>query len=186
MKRQRLTQYTWDEFSRRLAKRQQLPLGTRLVLYTVNGRRKRSDWQVKIKRLRFKEMASASNRATVSDLLDMARVCLSTDISAKRLKLRLECPKGHAVNGNKLVGTVRAMPRQLTDDDHQAAEQRSWEIGELQGVADSELHQAEHLIDDSADVVVHAYIFALTDRYGRQAVSAALEDTRHQLRRLFP
>ena len=182
MKRQRPIQYTWDEFSRGFAKRQGLPLGTKLVLYAVSGRRKRSDWQVKVKRRRFKNMESARDKATISDLLDVARDCLSTDIIAKRLKLRLVSPQGHVVNGNKLVGTVRTMPRQLTDDDHQASEQRSWEIGELQGVAGSELQQAEHLIDDPRDVVVHAYLFALIDRYGRPAVTAALETSRYQLR----
>lgn len=182
MKRQQVIHYTWDKFSCRFAKRQELPLGTRLVLYAVNGRRKRSDWQVKVKRRRFKDMAWANDRATVSNLLDLAQVCLSTDISARRLKIRLVCPKGRAVNGNTLVGTVRAMPRQPTDEDQQVTEQRSWEIGELLGVADSELHQAEHLIDDPADVVVHAYVLALTDRYGPQAVSAAREATRRPLR----
>ena len=180
MKRQQVTHYTWDKFSRRFAKRQELPLGTRLVLYAVNGRRKRSDWQVKVKRRRFEDMAWASDRTTVSSLLDSAKACLSTDISARRLKIRLVCPKGRAVNGNTLVGTVRAMG-QPTDEDQHVTEQRSWEIGQLLGVADSELHQAERLIDDPADVVVYAYVLALTDRYGPQAVSAALEATRHQL-----
>ena len=179
MKRKRLTLSTWDEFSRKFASRQGLPLGTRLHLHDANGRRKRSDWQVK--RRPFRTMDTVDDMATVSDLFDMATACLSTDLNAKRLKFRLVCPKGHRVNGNTLVKKVRAMPRHRTDDDQDAAEQRAWEIRDLRRLADSELHQAEHLVDDPADIVVHAYVFALTDRYGSDAVSAALQAAIHQL-----
>ena len=179
MKRQPLVEYAWQEFSSRFASpsRQGLPLGTKLVLEDVNGRRKRCDWRVKVKTRRLRHMAQASETEKVSDLLDRATDCLSTDIRARGLKCRLYCPQGNRIHGNTLVGTVRAMPSQLTEDDHQAAEQRNWDVDEVQRCAYRFLyHEAERGIEDPADVVVHAVVFALIDRYSRAAVLEALSN----------
>ena len=176
MKRKKLISLSWADFSRKFVKRHGLPLGTTLRLYDQNGRQKRSDWQVKSRR--FKSMDQAHNRDSVSDLLGIATSQLSTDIEAQRLTLHLVSPHGQQINGNTLIRTVRAMPRARTDYDDEESERRDWEISELRNVADMELNQAEHLIDDPADVVVHAYVSALVDRYGRHAVEMVFPGTR--------
>ena len=177
MRRTRLIHSTWDEFSRKFAKQQRLPLGTALHLYDASGRKKRSDLQVKRKKIGSVPRADGSQ--TVHSLLQTATNLLSTDINARRLKIRLASPQGDLIPGNTHVRTVRELPRRRTEHELAVEAQRILEIDylrrEVQRVADREISEAEHLLEEPHDVVPHAYLFALCDRYGRDSVTDALE-----------
>ena len=177
MKRRRLIHSTWDEFSRKFAKRQGLPLGTELHLYDANGRKKRSDWQVKRKKVA--SVPKAAGYETVHGLLQTATNLLSTDINARRLKICLVSPQGDRIQGNTHVGTVRALPRHRTEDELAEQAQRDLEIEylrrETEKVASSEINEAEHLLEEPEDIVPHAYLSVLCERYGRERIEEALE-----------
>lgn len=177
MRRPTLIHSTWDEFSRKFSKQQGLPLGTALHLYDANGRKKRADWQVKRKKVRSVPRANGSE--TVHSLLQTATGLLSTDIIARRLKIRLASPQGDLIPGNTHVRTVRALPRRLTEHELAVEAQRKLEIDHLREevarVACSEIREAEHLLEDPHDVVPHAYLIALFDRYGRDDIMATLD-----------
>ena len=177
MKRRRLIHSTWDEYSRKFAKRQGLPLGTELHLYDANGRKKRSDWQ--IKRRKVGSVPRAAETETVHSLLQTATDLLSTDISARRLKICLVSPQGDRIQGNTHVGTVRALPRHRTEVEPAEEAQQDLEIeylrGETKKIASGEITEAEHLVEEPEHVVPHAYLFVLCERYGRERIEAVLE-----------
>ena len=177
MKKQRLIQSTWDEFSRKFAKRQRLPLGTELHLYDGSGRKKRSDWQVKWKKV--DSVPKAAENETVHSLLQTATKLLSTDIKARRLKIRLVSPQGVRIQANTQVGTVRKLRRHRTGDELEEEAQRELEIKHLRRetgkVASNEINEAEYLLEDPEEVVPHAYVSALCERYGRERIEGALE-----------
>ena len=177
MRRPRLIYSTWDEFSRKFAKQQGLPLGTALHLYDASGRKKRSDWHVKRQKVRSVPRADGSQ--TVHSLLQTATDLLSTDINARRLKIRLASPRGDLIPGNTHVQTVRDLPRRRTEHELAVEAERKLEIdylrGEVQQVARHEISEAEYLLEEPHDVVPHAYLFALCDRYGRDSIKDALE-----------
>ncbi len=177
MKRQGLIHSTWDGYSRKFVKRQGLPLGTELHLYDANGRKKRSDWQVK--RRKVGSVPRAAETETVHSLLQTATDLLSTDINARRLKIYLVSSQGDRIPGNTHVGTVRALPRLRTEDELAEEAQRDLEIEHLRGetkkIASAEIIEAEHLIEEPEHVVPHAYLFVLCERYGRERIEAVLD-----------
>ena len=177
MKRQRLIHSTWEEFSHRFITRQGLPLGTALHLYDRNGRKKRSDWQVKRRNVGSAPRSRGSE--TVNSLLLAATDLLSTDIKARRLKMRLASSQGDLVPGNTLVKTVRALPRRQSENELAAAKQRKLEIEhfreETRALAAWNLRDAEHLIEEPENVVPFAYLGALCDRYGRDIIKESLD-----------
>ena len=177
MKRGRLIHSTWDEFSRKFAKRQGLPLGTQLHLYDASGRKKRSDWQVKRKKVA--SVPRAAGYETVHSLLQTATNVLSTDINARRLKICLVSPQGDRIPGNTHVATVRALPRHRTEDELEEETQRELEIELLRRetgkLASSEINEAEYLLEDPEDIIPHAYLSVLCERYGRERIEEALE-----------
>ena len=124
-------------------------------------------------------MPRAGGSETVHNLLQTATDVLSTDINARRLKTRLVSPQGVVIPGNTHVSTVRALPRQRTEDEFAIEAQWKLEIEHLrretQAVARSEISEAEYLLEEPHDVVPHAYLFALCDRYGRDSIVVALE-----------
>ena len=178
MKRPILMHSAWGDFSRKFVRAQDLPHGTALHLYdTTTGRKKRSDWQVKRRRIRHARRID--DDATVSVLLRTARKLLSTDIEARRLTMYLVGPSGDVVQGNTRVKTIRAFPPRPTERERAAEEQWreviDYQRREVADIASAELRQAENGVDDPHEVVPHGYVHALLDRYGRDELLSAVD-----------
>lgn len=178
MKRLKLVVYAWDDFSRTFVKGQWLPHGTALHLIDHNGRKKRSDWEVKVKRKAIRSSTAIDGEATVSTLLETAKTWLSTDIDARRLTMRLVSPDGRVRPGNTLVKTVRALAARPTE--RELAIEEEWrevidyQRREVGRIAAMEIRQAENGIDAPGDVVLHGYVQALLDHFGADEVPKAV------------
>lgn len=171
----KLIQTQWGVFSRNFAKFHGLPFGTELRLYDSHGRKKRKDFLVKRQRITSNSMDRSDDNDNVKSLLDRAENMLSTDIKARLLSLELFAPNGERINGNKLIRTVRQMDPLPTSDDIERMEAEEILASNIQSIAMAAIVESEYLVDDPSTTVCAGYMRALTERYGRQAVLAALE-----------
>ncbi len=170
----KLIQTQWVVFSKNFVKFHRLPFGTELRLYDSDGRKKRSDFLVKRQRVSPKTMSRASDSDNVRSLLDGAASVLSTNLKARRLRMELFSPNGESVNGNKLIRTVRQMEPLPASDDIERRDAEESLISEVQSTAKASIVESEYLVDDPSTTVCTGYVRALTERYGRRAVLAAL------------
>ncbi len=170
----KLIQTQWGVFSRNFVKFHRLPFGTELRLYDSNGRKKRTDFLVKRQRVCAKVMSKADDSDNVRSLLDAAISMLSTDLKARKLRLELFGPDGEAINGNKLIRTVRQMEPLPTAKDIERMEVEEALISDVQSTAKASIVESEYLVEDPAITECSGYVRALTERYGRPAVLSAL------------
>lgn len=171
----KLIQSQWGVFSRNFTKFHRLPFGTELRLYDSHGRKKRKDFLVKRRRINSKTMSRVDDGDNVRSLLDSVSGVLSTNLKARRLRLELYSPNGERINGNMLISTVREMEALPTSDDIERMEAEEILIDEIQSTARATITESEHLVEDPSTTVCTAYVRALLERYGRQAVLIALE-----------
>lgn len=169
-----LIESPWANFSAKFVKFQGLPFGCELRLFKPDGRKVRSDFKVKRKKVNTRTLVKADDNATVSALLEMARECLSTDIRARGLRLCLYSPAGEKINGNTHLQNVRRLTPQDTEADRRRKADRERLIEELANIAKAEISESERLVDDPEHTVCHAYVSALIERYGFGPVKTAI------------
>jgi hypothetical protein len=170
----KLIETQWGIFSVNFIKFHRLPFGCELRLFDAAGRKKRTDFLVKRKRVSSKTMNRADDSNNVKWLLDTALEVTSTDLMARRLKIELFGPNGKKINGNTLIGKVRQMPPKPTEHDIDRMHEEEHLISEVQSNAQSTIVEAEYLIDDPSTIVCSGYVRALVERYGRESVVTAL------------
>lgn len=143
----------WSDFSRRIVRIHGLPKGTELRLYRKNdGRRVRTDFNIKRKAVNRTNVAQMSGTDRVSDLLADAKTLLSTDIDARDLEMRLYAPDGDRIYGNTHLQTVRNMEPALKDDDNESIEIFLDLLGDA-GIDDIPIRQAGALYNRLRDVM---------------------------------
>jgi hypothetical protein len=170
----KLIETSWAEFSSAFVKFHRLPHGTALRLFDPSGRKKRSDFKIKRQRVTARAMQRADDDDNVRALLDVAIGVVSTDLRTRRLRVELYGPNDQPLNGNTLVRKVRRMEPKSTPDDLARDLEEIALVESLQAVAGMSIAESEHLVDDPSKTVCLAFVNALSERYGRSAVLAAI------------
>lgn len=107
------------DFSEKFIRYQKLPYGTSIRLYRGTGKKVRSDYQVKRKKINSKNIGVISPSDNVSCLLKKAKEMLNTDLDARKLHLELYGPDETFIHGNTMIKSVRELePIESTDDTH--------------------------------------------------------------------
>lgn len=146
----------WSDFSQRVVRIHGLPRGSELRLFRKSdGRRVRSDFNIKRKSVNRTNVAQLRNGDRVSDLLADVRTLLSTDIDARGLEMRLYGPDGDRINGNTNIQTVQNMEPALQDDG-EPVEIFLDLLGEV-GIDDIPIRQAGALYKRLRDVMGEDY-----------------------------
>lgn len=170
----KLIETKWGLFSDIFIKFHRLPFGTELRLFDATNKKKRADFLVKRKAINSKTMGRVDDSDTVRFLLDMVFDVVSTDIKARKLKLKIFGPDSKEINGNTLIRTLRQKDSKPTKDDIERMQYGENLILEVQSNANGAIIESEYLIDDPSTTVCTAYVRALVERYGRVAVIEAL------------
>lgn len=108
-----------EDFSAKFIRYQKLPYGTSIRLYRDTGKRVRSDYQIKRKKINSKNIDVVSPSENVTYLIEKAKEMLSTDLDARKLQFKLYGPDGKLIHGNTLIKSVRELePIESNDDSH--------------------------------------------------------------------
>lgn len=173
MKKQ-IIESTWGDFSRKFIKAQSLPYGTELRLSDLQGKKKRNDIKIKRQKILKKTTEQIKDSENVKYLITIANGMLSSDITARKLKIELVSPERKVLNGNTSVGTVRNMQPRQTEEDKERLENEEEIISEMQANFTMWLSEAEYLVEDPSTTLCKAIINGAVERYGRAAVIEAL------------
>lgn len=134
-----------SEFSSWLVRFFGFPNGTEIRLYRKKtGRRIRSDFTVKRKAINSSNLTKLPNSSNVRAFLDEALSVLSTDIEARGLEMQLFAPDGGRLNGNMLLGKVRKLEPNVSEDSDEVLD-TFIALLENCGLDDINLHQAWRL-----------------------------------------
>ncbi len=151
---QRLKSSTLADFSDKLVRWQEFPRGTEVRLYKRNTeRRVRSDFLLKRKAITSKSLPRLPDSQTVMRFLADATHILSTDIKARGIEMKLYSPDGTRINGNTLLGTVRAFEPRFDDEDREEAVDLFFTLLENCGLEDISYRQAGRLYRQLDDIL---------------------------------
>ncbi len=166
----RVQELSIEEFSKAFVTHQRLPQTCKLVIQVLKNKRlKRSDTLVKVYPLRMPRVVRLGDDSHVSDLLDVARNALSTDIQTRGWRLQLHDADG-VVNGNRLIRSLRR-----EDDNRQEELRNDEEVEVLLVKAEGEVWNADAAAENPEVTVPKAYIRALVAMYGGRPVRQALQ-----------
>lgn len=167
----------WRDFASKIISAEKLPHGTELRLYKGNTR-KRGHMKVKVRRtIRFAK-SRLSDTDHVSDLQDIVATSLSTELATRGLDVLVFGPDGKRVYGNTQIATLRNKTPKPTEAEREEAKLFEEEIADAQLDAEAAIKKLERDASDAASIVCPAFVLALVDRYGHNAVRQALADAK--------
>ncbi len=171
---EKLIETTWKVYSNRMVKFQDLPYGSELRMFDSEGRKKYSNLKVKRRRVIAKVVDRLEDGDTVKTLIELVASLLTMDIAARKYRIALYGPDGVRVENNTHLGTVRALTPKPTEAELERQANEEAFIEEQKSIATSAIAELEYLVDDPTTTTCAAFVRALTERYGREAVMAAL------------
>ncbi len=169
---------TWAEFSQRLCKYLRVPYGSKFVLVSANGRQVRDD-KIFTRRIISPSVLPRRPRQTVRDILDGIEQMLATPPSQIRCAIEARAPNGQRIDTRTHVETWQAMEPTLTPSQREAKRIRKDEIESfLRPRAALCIEELEEGLEDPEDKVPVALLAELVERYGIDAIRAAISELR--------